>query len=253
MSKTIDVSRPKPGQLPVPAEFVDGWELARDGEAAQAILSKLIERRERLANDLHFRLRSMAVEFDRACRELEEGKRGHVLRATNWTYELPSMLDGLGQACQAIQDAHYMIGFAATTRPETVARSLEHAAGALDALIDDMGLKGEHPLTGKLKAEADGIRKREDQREQQEAAERATRVAAQKEKRNKRPLGQYEKNHLVAATTKAAIQRQYRGLHRKALDSLVARGYMTLNTKAADGAQYEITDAGREFAGTLNV
>lgn len=254
MSKTIDVSRPKPGHLPKPEGFQDGWDLARDGDVGAAIRSKLVERREQLANELHYRLRSMVGEFDRACRELEEGKRGSVLRVTNWHHELPAQLEGLVQACQAIQDADYMIHHAANTRPETVARTLERAADVLDGLVEDMGLKGEHPLTGKLKAEAIGVREREDQRQEQEATAREDRAAEARAKRNKRPLGQYEKNHLVAAAaTDAALARHYHGLHRKALDSLVERGYMTRGRSKAGESVYEITDAGRERAGTLNV
>lgn len=244
-----ETTRPKPGHLSATSDWQIAsieWEYARDGEAGQALLANAIGRQQKAANELHYLLRHLATEFDRAAIQLEQGKRQHVLPGSTQYYEIPQRNVLLNEATQAVQEAQHHLVTAAGDHPHARAYRLEQAAITLDATVEEAGLKGAHPLATQLRTEAASIREAhvaEQVAKRDSAADKeAQRVARIKAS----PLGKVEQKHLQTAAAGGLRITRYTGqADQKAATKLVTRGYLAkVPTEGSAMTEYHLTDEG---------
>lgn len=244
--------RPEPGKIgnPADADTFSAYDVLRDGDRAGAIVADLLKRRERTASALHYRLRKLSEELDRGALKLERGERKYTINVTNHLHELPQLVELLVEQSDAYDNA---VAFAESeTRTARQANfHLEQAAAAFDAYVERMGLKGEHPLSGKMRQVGADLVAREDAEQAERDAAADAKRAAERQKRISRPLGSIERHHLLTCSAFGGVRaRALHGLKLKAAHSLVDRGLMALVEKP-DGAEFELTGEGQARAAEL--
>lgn len=113
--------RPKAGELVRAATDDDAWDVAMSGDAGAAVRVGLIADRERIANTLHYRLVKMSAELDNGARQLEAGRRQHVISRSNWFSELPILIEQLDDAAKAVESAERLVELAGRASVKTAA------------------------------------------------------------------------------------------------------------------------------------
>lgn len=250
---TKKTTRPEPGKLPqTRVDASSAYERDRAGDTVGALLVDARNRRDKAANSLHYRLRTLAETFDLAARKLEDDKeiRRFPISLTSHIYEMPVVIQQLDQAIDAYND---MVMLAEHTMPPTnvqAAFAMEQTAAMCDALIERMSLKGEHPISTQLREAAKQLveeqRTAEAVRHAQQQAERD----AKRAKRNARPLGKVERDILARMVSYGPLTAYLRGAQQNAVESLVERGFIERHNPKA-GREYRLTVSGKAAADSL--
>lgn len=244
--------RPQPGHLTAGDAWklsAQEYELARDGKAGDALYAAAINRQEKAANELHYLLRRLSDEFDRAAKDLEAGKRRFILPGSSQYYEVPMHNSLLNEATLAVEEARSHLGVAAQDHPNARAHRLEQAAATLDATVEEHGLKGAHPLADQLRAEAKAITDAHEGEQQAKRDEAKADHEAKVARIKKSPLGLAEQHALHKASTGGIVTGRYsKESEKKAVMKLVTRGYLARVGSTSHGTEFQMTEEGSAAA-----
>lgn len=246
--------RPAPGKVGGTAadDAYKPYALSRDGDTTGAIIALLERRQARAANQLHYRLRELNVDFDGAAKRMEDGKRAYVISNSNHLSDIPTLVELLNEATDVLEEARV---FASPDREPTITVTTFHmdrTAELLDRYIEQIGLAGSHPLSVDLRKNAKKMRADEAAKLKAASDIREAKAELDREKRVSRPLGKLERSHLLKISSFGPVRRgALHGTKLKAAESLVERDLLKLVDKPS-GAQYELTATGRAVADTVS-
>lgn len=242
--------RPAPGKIggTTAGDAYKPHALSREGDATGAIIALLERRQARAANELHYRLRELNVDFDGAAKRMEEGKRAYVISNSNHLSDIPALVELLNEATDVLEEARI---FASPDRKPTVAVTTFHmdrTADLLDRYVEQIGLAGSHPLSVDLRKGAKKMRADEAAKLKAASDIREAKTELEREKRVSRPLGKLEIIHLAQSLHYGPVtRRSLHGNKLKAAESLVERG-LAIVVNRTSGAEYQLTAAGNSTA-----